>query len=87
MRVPLSGKTGYMMTRYLTLYGLPVTPTKTVTHPDHTYVNLRTRPSAAGSITLRVPHGSTVTILTAGGEWAQVKYRDTTGYMMTYFLK
>ena len=87
VRVPLSGKTGYMMTRYLTLYGLPVTPTKTVTHPDHTYVNLRTRPSAAGSITLRVPHGSTVTILTAGGEWAQVKYRDTTGYMMTYFLK
>lgn len=87
VRVPLSGKSGYMMTRYLTLYGLPVTPTKTVTHPDRTYVNLRTRPSASGSITLRVPHGSTVTILIAGGEWAQVKYGSTTGYMMTYFLK
>ncbi len=85
--VPVSGKTGYMMTRYLTLYGLPVTPTKTVTHPDRTYVNLRTRPSASGSVTLRVPHGSEVTILIAGGEWAQVKYRNTTGYMMTYFLK
>ena len=87
VRVPLSGKSGYMMTRYLTLYGLPVTPVKTVTHPDRTYVNLRTRPSASGSITLRVPHGSTVTILIAGGEWAQVRYGSTTGYMMTYFLK
>lgn len=85
--VPISGKTGYMMTRYLTLYGLPVTPQKTVTHPDRSYVNLRTRPSASGSITLRVPHGSKITVLIAGGEWAQVKYRDTTGYMMTYFLK
>ena len=88
VRVPLSGKTGYMMTRYLTLYGLPVTPTRTVTHPDRTYVNLRTSPSiSSGAVTLRVPHGSTVTMLIAGGEWAQVKYRETTGYMMTYFLK
>ena len=85
--VPLSGKSGYMMTRYLTLYGLPVTPTKRVTHPDRTYVNLRSRPSASGGITLRVPHGSRVTILTAGGQWAQVKYKTTTGWMMTYFLK
>lgn len=85
--VPLSGKSGYMMTRYLTLYGLPVTPTRRVTHPARTYVNLRTSPSSSGSITLRVPHGSTVTILIAGGEWAQVKYRETKGWMMTYFLK
>ena len=87
VRVPLSGKTGYMMTRFLTLYGLPVTPTLRVTHPDRTYVNLRTRPSASGSVTLRVPHGSTVTTLIAGGTWAQVKYKNVTGYMMTAFLK
>lgn len=87
VRVPLSGKTGYMMTRYLTLYGLPVTPTLRVTHPQRTYVNLRTKPSAAGSVTLRVPHGSTVTTLIAGGTWTQVKYKNVTGWMMTYFLK
>ncbi len=86
--VPLSGKTGYMMTRYLTLYGLPASPTKTVRHPAGTYVNLRTRPSiASGSVTLRVPHGSSVTVLVAGGEWAQVRYNGTEGYMMTAFLK
>lgn len=87
VRVPLSGKTGYMMTRFLTLYGLPVTPTLRVSHPDGTYVNLRTKPSAAGSVTLRVPHGSTVTTLIAGGTWTQVKYKNVTGWMMTYFLK
>ena len=87
VKVPLSGKTGYMMTRFLTLYGLPVTPTKTVTHPERSYVNLRTRPSASGAVTLRVPDGSLVNIITAGGSWAQVEYRGTRGYMMTYFLK
>lgn len=85
--VPLSGKTGYMMTRYLTLYGLPVTPTRIVTHPQKTYVNLRAQPSYSGGVTLRVPHGSRVTVITAGGDWAQVKYNNTTGYMMTAFLK
>ncbi len=86
--VPISGKTGYMMTRYLTLYGLPANPVKTVTHPAGTYVNLRTRPSkATGSVTLRVPHGSGVTVLVPGGEWAQVRYSGTEGYMMTYFLE
>jgi len=87
VKVPLSGKTGYMMTRFLTLYGLPVTPTLRVTHPDRSYVNLRTKPSATGSVTLRVPHGNTVTVLIAGGTWAQVKYKNVTGYMMTAFLK
>jgi len=76
-----------MMTRFLTLYGLPVTPTLRVTHPDRSYVNLRTKPSATGSVTLRVPHGNTVTVLIAGGTWAQVKYKNVTGYMMTAFLK
>ena len=86
--VPLSGKTGYMMTRYLTLYGLPASPTRRVSHPAGTYVNLRTKPSvASGSVSTRVPHGSTVTILVAGGEWAQVRYNGTEGYMMTAFLK
>ena len=83
-----SGQEGYMMTRYLTLYGMPATPTLRVTHPWGSYVNLRTKPSkASGAVTLRVPHGSIVTVNIPGGEWAQVKYKGTTGYMMTYFLK
>jgi uncharacterized protein YgiM (DUF1202 family) len=85
--VPVAGKTGYMMTRYLTLYGLPAVPTRIVNHPDRAFVNLRSSPSASASVTLRVPHGGRVTILIAGGAWAQVKYNSTTGYMMTSFLR
>ena len=85
--VPVAGKTGYMMTRYLTLYGLPAVPTRVVTHPDRTFVNLRSRASLSSSVTLRVPHGRQVTVLIAGGTWAQVKYNSTTGYMMTSFLR
>ncbi|HSK68051.1 MAG TPA: SH3 domain-containing protein [Candidatus Limnocylindria bacterium] len=88
VKVNSDGKTGYMMTKYLTLYGQPAVPMKTVRHPDGTYVNLRSKPSqAAGSVTTRVPHGSRVTVVIAGGTWAQVKYGSVTGYMMTQFLK
>ena len=86
--VPHDGATGFMMTRYLTLYGLPAVPTLRVHHPSGSYVNLRTRPSqATGIVTLRVPSGSLVTVLTPGGEWTQVKYDGKVGYMMSYFLK
>ncbi|MGI6695024.1 MAG: SH3 domain-containing protein [Christensenellales bacterium] len=86
--IPSAGTSGYMMTRYLTLYGLPAVPTLRVRHPQRSYVNLRTSPSQAyGNVTLRVPHGSTVTVLTPGGEWTQVRYEGRTGYMMSHFLK
>lgn len=85
--IPITGQNGYMMTRYLTLYGLPVTPSRRVSHPKGTFVNLRTRPSMSGGVTLRVPHGKTVNILVAGGDWAKVQYGGYTGYMMTAFLK
>lgn len=86
--IPSAGTSGYMMTRYLTLYGLPAVPTLRVRHPNGSYVNLRTSPSqSAGRVTLRVPHNSIVTVLTPGGEWTQVKYDGKTGYMMSYFLR
>ncbi len=82
-----SGRTGYMMTKYLTLYGLPGTPTRTVKN-GNSYVNLRSAPSkSTGSVLVKVNSGSTVTILTPGDEWTQVRYGNSTGYMMTYFLK
>ena len=82
-----SGRIGYIQTQYLKLYNLPTTPTKTVQNSG-SYVNLRSAPSkATGSVLLQVPHGATVTILTPGDEWTQVKYNGYTGYMMTYFLR
>lgn len=82
-----TGRTGYMQTKYLTLYGLPGTPTKTVKN-GKSYVNLRSAPSkSTGSVIVRVSSGKTVTVLTPGDEWTQVRFGSNTGYMMTYFLK
>ena len=82
-----SGRTGYIMTKYLTLYNLPSTPTKRVNN-GNSYVNLRSAPSkATGSVLVQVPSGSTVTVMIPGDEWTQVRYNGVTGYMMTYFLK
>ena len=82
-----SGNIGYLMTKYLTLYGLPATPTKTVQN-GNTYVNLRSAPSKqSGNVYQRVYSGSAVTVLTPGDEWTQVRFGNTTGYMMSYFLK
>ena len=82
-----SGLTGYIMTRFTTVYGLPGTPTKTVSN-GKSYVNLRNSPSATnGKVLSRVNSGEKVIILIPGDEWIQVRYGNIDGYMMTHFLK
>ena len=82
-----SGNIGYMMTKYLNLYDLPVIPTKTVQN-GNSYVNLRSAPSKeTGAVYQRVYSGAVVTVLTPGDEWTMVRYGNTVGYMMTWFLK
>lgn len=86
--VVATGKTGYMMTRYLTLNNLPAVPTMTVTHPQRTFVNLRTAPSmSTGRIVIRMPHGAEVTVIEPGETWVKVSYNGYTGYAMAYYLK
>ena len=86
--VPSTGAKGYMMSRYLTLYGVPGVSTRRVVHPDATFVNLRTQPSqASGAVIVRVPHGSIVNVVAPDGAWTKVRYNTYTGFMMSYFLK
>lgn len=87
-KVKVDGKTGYMMTDYLTLHNVETNPTMTVKHPDKTFVNLRNAPSqASGKVLVKVPHGAKVTILSYGSTWTKVRYNGYTGYMMTRYLK
>ena len=87
-KVKVGGKTGYMMTDYLTVYNVSSNPTMTVTHPDRTFVYLRsTAAQTSGNILVRVPHGKDVTVLIPGKTWTKVRYNGYTGYMMTRFLK
>lgn len=82
-----TGVSGYVMTKFVTLRNLPSTPTRRVSHPAGSYVNLRSSPNMyANNVQVRVPHGSTVTIVSPGPDWCKVKYGSYTGYMMTYFL-
>lgn len=83
-----TGMSGYVMTQYLRLYNLPTTPTRTVVHPNGTYVNLRGTPDLSyGEVKTRVPSGRSVTILSPGAQWCRVKYNGYTGYILTYFLQ
>ena len=87
-KVKVGSKTGYMMTDYLTVYNVSSNPTMTVTHPDRTFVYLRsTAAQTSGNILVKVPHGKEVTVLTPGSTWTKVRYNGYTGYMMTRFLK
>lgn len=87
-KVTVGSKTGYMMTDYLTVYNVSSNPTMRVSHPDRTFVYLR---SSAGqtsdNILVKVPHGQDVTVLVPGKTWTKVRYNGYTGYMMTRFLK
>ena len=82
-----AGEIGYMMTAYLALEGVPDTPVMTVTHPDGTFVNLRSAPSITlGAVLQQVPHGAQVEVLVPGSEWVKVRYGAETGYMVASFL-
>lgn len=49
-------------------------------------VNLRKSPSTSAALVDRVPIGETVTVLTHGQDWSQIKWKWKTGWMMTKFL-
>lgn len=88
VRIKATGVRGYMMSRYITIYGLPANSTKRVVHPQGSYVNLRTQPSqAVGTVIVRVPHGSTVSVVAPDGDWMQVRFGNYVGYMMSFFLR
>ena len=82
-----SGNIGYVMTKFVTLHGVPNVPVKTVQN-GNTYVNLRSAPSkVSGAVYEKLYSGNQVVVLTPGDEWTQVRYGNTVGYMMTAFLK
>ncbi len=83
-----NGASGYMMSRFLTVYGVPGQAVKRVEHPKRTFVYLRSSASqAGGNVIMRVPHGETVSVLAPLGSWTKVRYGSNVGYMMSWFLK
>lgn len=85
--VTINGKSGYMMTKFLSLRGFPDVPTMLVRQANSTYVNLRANPAMTARVLVRVPHNSVVTIISPGPQWTYIQYKSTKGYMLNDFLK
>lgn len=83
-----TGLSGYVMTRYIKLYGTGASSTRRVHHPSGSYVNLRSSPNMnLNNVLVRVPSGQSVIVLSPGSEWSKVQYNGYNGYMLTYFLQ
>ena len=87
VQVVKTGASGYMMTDYLKLVNLPDTPTKTVSHPGGSYVNLRSDSSMKAEVISRVADGTQAVVLIPGETWSKVRCGGVTGWMMSAFLK
>ncbi len=86
--VDLTGKTGFMMSSFLTFYNLPKTPMMTVTHPNRSFVNLRSAPGLTGTQVLaRMNHGKQVEVLIPDADWVKIRYGNKVGYAAAEFLK
>ncbi len=100
-KVMYSGKTGYVLTRYLYFLTDPATPVPTaVPTPVRATaapsalsavvtggrLNLRATASSLGVSLLYIPNGAVVSVISRGATWSRVTYNGTTGYVMTRYL-
>ena len=98
--VRVSGRLGYMASRYLadpgSLPPVPVDPdpaplpgTAKVYHRNGSFVNLRSSKASRddSNVIARIPHGTTVTVLQWGTTYTKVQYNGMTGYIITSYLR
>ncbi|MBQ7455003.1 MAG: SH3 domain-containing protein [Clostridia bacterium] len=98
VKTAYNGKSGYVMTAFLTFVEVPVpvqpSPTENVSGQVMTAMvatekgslNLRERASSKAKVLTTIPQYATVTVLTRGSDWSQVTYGKYTGYVMSSFL-
>lgn len=65
----------------------PAQLTATVVASSGKDVNLRRSPSTMAALVDRVPIGDSVTVITRGQDWSQIKWMWKTGWMMSKFLR
>ena len=83
-KVNVNGKTGYMMTKYLSRDSQNLTATvKTNTGIG---LNLRESPSLSGALITSIKNGEKVTVLQKGDLWSRVSFGDHEGFVSTQYL-
>lgn len=83
-KVQVNGKTGYVMSKYLS--DTAASNTAIVRTNTGIGLNLRAAPSLEGDIITSFKNGSTVTILSKGNSWYKVQLGDTVGYVASRYL-
>ena len=83
-KVTVNGKTGYMMTRYLSQSEKNVSAT--VRTNTGIGLNLREEPSLSGLILTSYKPGTQVTVLQNGHTWSRVQVDGKVGFMSTAYL-
>lgn len=88
-KVRIGGRTGYMMTEFLTTAGKPEVEESNVayvTSSNGLGVRMRSGASKLYSTLATYSVGTKVTILEWGKTWTKIRVNNLTGYMMTEFL-
>ena len=93
-RVSYNGKTGYVMTKFLTFGS--VAPTETPTPAPEVVTSYARVNTVTGGLNLRetpngtriavIPQNAVIGVITKGTDWSRVKYDGKVGYVMTKFL-
>lgn len=83
-KVFVSGKAGYMMTKYLDSANAAIAAT--VRTNTGIGLNLREQPSLAGKIITAAKNGAKVTVLQKGASWSRVDVEGKVGFMATQYL-
>lgn len=93
-RVSYSGKTGYVMTKFLTFGS--AAPPETPTPAPEVVISYARVNTVTGGLNLRetpngtriavIPQNAVIGVITKGADWSRVKYGDKVGYVMTKFL-
>ncbi len=91
-KVRINGRTGYMMTEFLTTSALSTTPpsqagyTAYVTSANGKPVRLRSYASKSAGVLGTYNVGTKLTVLSYGVTWCKVRTSSQVGYMMTEFI-
>ena len=83
-KVSVNGKTGYMMTKYLSR--AQASQSATVKTNTGIGLNLRESPTLSGTIITSVKNGEKVTVLQRGITWSRVSSGESEGFAATQYL-
>ncbi len=66
----------------------PVPGTATVTQPNNSFVNLRSRPhSEEDNVIAKIPSGTVVELLERGDTWCRIRVNGQEGWMISWYLR